>query len=130
MESPSSIDDYAEAPWLEITEVGLRFIREPTWEEYQQEWHKWELFHRLSTFALGDLLAYGEMRWGETYAQVAAATQLSVDYLRNIKYVCSKVPVHVRVTGLSFSHHQIVASIKDIFLAKTQSPSGLRPKYL
>lgn len=107
------VSNLAESSWLEITQVGLLITGEPTWDEYQEEWYKWELFHRLSAFALGDLLAYGERKWGETYAQVAARTHLSVDYLRNVKYVCSNVPIDVRVPGLSFSHHQVVASIRD-----------------
>lgn len=105
--------DVAKTSWCEITQVGLHITGKPTWDEYQEEFEKWEIVQRLSTFALGDLLSYGNLRWGETYAQVAASTRFTVEYLRNVKYVCSKVPLNIRNNRLSFAHHQAVASLKQ-----------------
>jgi len=99
--------------WYKITGVGLEVTGQPSWDEYQDEFIKWSLIHRASAFAIGDLLAYGERRWGETYAQVSALTTLSPEYLYNVKYVCEKVPYTRRHEGLSFSHHQAVAAVKD-----------------
>ena len=99
--------------WCEVTEVGLRVMREPTWDEYQQEWNKWEFIHSTSAWALGDLLAYGERTWGETYVQVAAHTKYSIGYLRNIQYVCSNVLMNNRRIELSMSHHQAAAKLES-----------------
>ncbi len=98
---------------FEISEVGLSVVGKPTFDQVQDEFLKWALVHRVSAFALGDLLTYSERRWGETYAQLSAITTLSPEYLYNVKYVCEKVPYSRRREKLSFSHHQAVASIKE-----------------
>jgi hypothetical protein len=99
--------------WCKVTGVGLSIVGKPTFDDVQFEFVKWALVHRVSAFALGDLLVYSERRWGETYAQLSAITTLSPEYLYNVKYVCEKVPFSRRNENLSFSHHQAVASIKD-----------------
>lgn len=103
-----------EESWCEATGVGLRVVREPTWDQYQQEWDKWEYVHSISAWVLGDLLAFGELVWGDTYVQVAANTKYSIGYLRNIQYVCSNVPMANRKEELSMSHHQTAAKLDDV----------------
>jgi hypothetical protein len=98
---------------FKISEVGLSVVGKPTFDQIQDEFIKWALVHRVSAFALGDLLVYSERRWGETYAQLSAITTLSPEYLYNVKYVCEKVPFNRRRESLSFSHHQAIASIKE-----------------
>ena len=99
--------------WCKVTGVGLSITGKPTFDDVQFEFVKWALVHRVSAFALGDLLVYSERRWGETYAQLSAITTLSPEYLYNVKYVCEKVPFNRRRENLSFSHHQAVASVKE-----------------
>ncbi len=103
----------ADPEWYKLTGKGLQISGRPSWDEYEEEFIKWAAIHRASAFAIGDLLVYGERRWGETYAQVSAVTTLAPEYLYNVKYVCEKVPFSRRNENLSFSHHQAVASIKE-----------------
>jgi N6-adenosine-specific RNA methylase IME4 len=85
-------------PTMSFSECGaeLRAIR---------QWHHGVLF------AIGDLLNYAELKWGETYAQLASDSGYNPQFLMNCKWVAAKFPVHERVPGLSFSHHQVVASL-------------------
>ena len=105
--------EVANPEWYKLTGKGLQISGRPSWDEYEEEFIKWAAIHRASAFAIGDLLVYGERRWGETYAQVSAVTTLAPEYLYNVKYVCEKVPFNRRHENLSFSHHQAVASIKE-----------------
>jgi len=95
--------------WCEITQVGLRVIREPTWDEFELEIWKWTAAHRLSAWAIADLLNYAERKWGETYAQAMDETGLSYGYLANIRSVASRISRKRRNPNLSFSHHAVVA---------------------
>ena len=105
--------EIADPEWCKVTEVGLSIVGKPTFDDVQYEFVKWALVHRVSAFALGDLLVYSERRWGETYAQLSSITTLSPEYLYNVKYVCEKVPFNRRRENLSFSHHQAVASVRE-----------------
>lgn len=61
---------------------------------------------------LGDLLNYGEARYGETYSQVLDATEYEYQTLANFKYVAGRIPPERRKKSLSFSHHVEVASLE------------------
>jgi DNA modification methylase len=62
-------------------------------------------------FWIGDLLAYGEQRWRETYAEMVEKTGYDLDTLRNLKWVASQVHVSQRRENLSFAHHKEVAKL-------------------
>lgn len=104
--------------WCELTEVGLSITGQPTWDEYQEQFEIMEVVNRASTLAIGDLLAYGEFRWGETYAQVSANTAYAPEYLSNLKYMCSRVPLLIRPLdpNITKSHYQAVASLETLEL--------------
>jgi hypothetical protein len=61
-----------------------------------------------STWWLGDLLRYGELKEVH-YAEIAEATGMAVGSLRNIASISGKVPPEVRVAGLPWRTHKVVA---------------------
>ena len=60
----------------------------------------------------GDLLNYGEARYGERYAQAEAVMGLDAGTLANIASVCSRVDPSRRREQLSFAHHAEVAKLE------------------
>jgi hypothetical protein len=64
-------------------------------------------------FWAGDLLLYGERRWGEhCYQAILETTGRSAERIRGAMWVCQKVKPELRRESLSFSHHSEVASAK------------------
>ena len=59
----------------------------------------------------GDVLNYGEHKYGETYSQAITVTQLSDSTLQGYKWVAGVFPIDTRRTDVSFSHHEAVASL-------------------
>lgn len=110
--------------WCEVSQVGLRVVRAPTWDEFELEVWRWTAAHRLSAWAIADLLNYAERKWGETYAQVMDETGLSYGYIANIRSVASKISRKRRNPRLSFSHHATVAYLppeeQDRWLAEAE----------
>ena len=61
---------------------------------------------------LGSWLSYGEEHWGqECYGALPDAPVHALESLRNFIWVHDNVPVHVRRSELSWSHHQIIAKL-------------------
>jgi hypothetical protein len=73
---------------------------------------------------LGDLLNYGESRYGEAYEREIETTGLSYQTIANIKSIAAKVELSRRRENLSFAHHAEVASLspadQDNFLDLAQ----------
>lgn len=82
-----------------------------------QKWYDamQELFAAQSSlnWLIGDGLNFGEVRFGEAYAQVAELTGWSYQHAADMKWVAGKVPHHVRSANLSWTHHRIVAALKS-----------------
>ena len=66
-----------------------------------------------SQFAVGDWINYGEARYGEKYAQALGLIPRDLKTLQNWVWVSKGVPLHVRVSGVSWSHHRAVASLSE-----------------
>lgn len=65
-----------------------------------------------SSFWIGDLVNFGERRYGERYAQAIDATGLRYGTIANYAYVCSRVAPSRRIPILSFAHHEAVAKLE------------------
>jgi lambda repressor-like predicted transcriptional regulator len=119
---------------VSLTSVGLTILEDlslPEWIELM------EMLVRLETafqFAIGDALIWGESTYGEKYSQAMESTGLSYQSLANMVWVAKKVPQHNRVSGLSWTHHRVVASLEpedqpgmlDYALNNGLSASGLQ----
>ncbi len=70
------------------------------------------VMNRSCMWWIGDWLVYGEGRFGDSFAQAAAATGLAEQTLLNRMSVCRNVKPEVRRVGLAFSVHAEVASCK------------------
>ena len=62
-------------------------------------------------FWLGDLLEFGERRFGDKYTAAIEATGLAEQTLTNAAYVARHVPIQRRRQDVPFSHHAEVASL-------------------
>ena len=72
-------------------------------QELVNSWHFWA----------GDLILYGDRRWGnDCYQAILDTTGRSAERIRGAMWVCQKVKPELRREGLSFSHHSEVAADK------------------
>jgi len=94
---------------LEISEVGARFTRNPTLEEWGYLTGRLVKAHFRMPFILGDLINYGASRWGDTYTQYIELTGHQYDTLASYAWVCRHVPYEIRRPDLTFEHHKSVA---------------------
>jgi hypothetical protein len=79
---------------------------------------------------LGDWLNFGQRNYGEKYTQALETTEYEYSTLRNAAYVAARVPKEIRRDKLSFSHHQVVASLEpgdqDVFLRQAEENGWTR----
>ncbi len=61
----------------------------------------------------GDALAYGERRYGDTYASAITESDYTYGTLRIAKLVAERIPLLCRHNNLSWSHHAEVAMCID-----------------
>jgi hypothetical protein len=71
---------------------------------------------------IGDLLVYGEARWGEMYDKMIERTGYEIRTLRTLKWVAGQIGPSRRRDDLTFAHHQEVAGLppdqQDAILAR------------
>lgn len=108
---PSS-DGAFDVPGLRWTRTSLEFTdTRITYDDcLKVAWALGRTFD-MTKWAIADLVNFSERRWGETYAQIAEATGRSPQGLMNITSVGRRVPQEIRRPELSFSHHEVVASL-------------------
>jgi site-specific DNA-methyltransferase (adenine-specific) len=98
----------------------------PTRDEWLQCLHYLMHLERHIHFWLGDLMVYGEDRWGEVVVRhMVEATGYHYETLRNLKWVASSVHVSRRRQTLSFAHHQEAAKLppaqQQLVLARAET---------
>jgi hypothetical protein len=96
---------------FELRLTGVIARRDATYEEWHAATEWVQKVEKVSPFWVGDLLAYGEHKYGEMYAQVLDATPYVYGTVANHAYVAKKVECSRRRENLSFSHHQEVAPL-------------------
>jgi hypothetical protein len=67
---------------------------------------------RCCQWTIGDWIRYGHAKFGERYAPAARITGYDVQTLMNMVHVASRFDVSRRRKGLSWSHHETVASLE------------------
>tara|TARA_R110000824_G_C15094258_1_gene665646 strand:+ start:108 stop:671 length:564 start_codon:yes stop_codon:yes gene_type:complete len=98
------------------TRTGATIKDNVTLEDFCTGISNCQALSNAATWALGDLISYGESRndWGEMYTQALDLTQKSYSTLTNAVYVSNAYPPEERVDGLSWSHHREIASLKNL----------------
>jgi hypothetical protein len=88
---------------------------EPTFEEWGQAMHTVAVLVRGIAFLVGDLIRYGEARFGEMAAQIIDARSWQPETVRVYKWLAENVPMENRMLdrGLSVKHHQIVGKLPE-----------------
>jgi hypothetical protein len=60
---------------------------------------------------VGDWINSANSEWGSTYEEAHNLTNMSIQRLTDIAYVCRNVDFSFRNEKLSFTHHQVIASL-------------------
>ena len=83
-----------------------------SWDAWVQKLQAVQLMAQGHQWWLGLLLDYGELRWGEKYAQAAEDTGYKPETCRKALYVYRRVQSGIRIPELEYSHHVIVAPLE------------------
>jgi DNA methylase len=113
-----------------LEERGLAPVGTPTREQWSECLDYLLRLERNIHFWIGDLLVFGERRWGQMYDEMIERTGYEPRTLRTLKWVASSVDIARRRDGLSFAHHQEAAGLspeqQDIVLAQAQNEGWTR----
>ena len=102
------------AEGVHLTTAGARIDGELTLESYLAAVERCTLLGNACSWALGDLLYYGEQaHWGEQYTQAQELTGRSYWSLTQCMRVSKAYPLEERVEGASWSHHRVALSMPD-----------------
>jgi hypothetical protein len=96
---------------FELTRTAAIAMCDATFDEWAATFKWCQAVEKASPFWVGDLVAYGEQKYGEMYAQAMDATRYSYGTLANAAYVARRVESSRRREHLSFGHHQEVAPL-------------------
>lgn len=91
--------------------VALHMPESMAFEDWQALGGTLQQMERSVMWWIGDWLRFGERKYGETYAQALDATGLSVEHLKNAKWVAGAYETSDRSDVLSWTHHQAAASL-------------------
>lgn len=100
---------------VSLSEQGVQIIGDIDIGEYCEAVGNVTKLSNACSWALGDLIAYGESRagWNEMYAQAMDETHLSFSTLQQRVRVSRAYVPEDRVEGLSWSHHREALAIKE-----------------
>jgi hypothetical protein len=100
------------APNGDVVILGCAFIGSPTFDDWLNFTGKVKTLRKGFPFIMGDLLAGGEARWGEKYAQAVDETDYDYDTLAAEKYTCEKIPLLRRRKQIThFSYYRELAPL-------------------
>jgi hypothetical protein len=94
---------------VEVTPTGLKITGRLSYDQWAEMMKGLQRAHRSMLWVLGDGFVYGEARFGEAFSQ--AIEDYSQESARNAMWVSARVEPVRRITVLSWSHHQQVASL-------------------
>jgi hypothetical protein len=114
---PAQPDAYALDPVrhgkFSFTSQGLLVDGSPSFEDWAQAMHTVAVMERGLAFLVGDLIRFGEERFGEMAAQVIDARSWRPETVRAYCWLAEKVPMENRMLdrGLTVKHHLAVAAL-------------------
>jgi hypothetical protein len=111
---------------LQLTDLGLTFSEDLSFEQWADVGRKIGQVARTSLFWVGDWLNYGQDRWNggnrfekmpddqrQRYEDAMKMTGLELATLQKASYVARQIPLSDRCADLTFSHHRLIARVKD-----------------
>jgi hypothetical protein len=93
------------------TDVSLTLAGDTTWEEWVAGLRLLGRMDRAIQWWIGDMVNWGEERFGERFAQGVEALGLAPHTVVNYAWVARAVPVSRRRELLTFEHHAVVAPL-------------------
>lgn len=118
-----------EAPALPgtVTEVGYQPAVSLTYDQWEFGFNFLRSINRSVMWYLGDMINYGESKWGEKYTQAMDASNYDYDTCYRAAYVASKFPHERRRSDLSWNHHRALVDLgperQDVLLDHAASES-------
>jgi N6-adenosine-specific RNA methylase IME4 len=94
---------------IELTSTGLILRNGLPYEQWEAIGIALQRLEQSIQFALGDWLNYGDVTYGEKYAQAIEQTEYSYSALTEYAWVSKHVQICSREQNLTFSHHKAVA---------------------
>jgi hypothetical protein len=98
--------------WYELHRTGIDIIREPTWDEWYSKVTEFIMVGKSVFWWIGDLLHYGEYKWGDKYLQALDETDYTHGTLRNMNWVAGAVDKSRRQDTVDPWKHMEVASLE------------------
>lgn len=123
--STPQISDY-----ITVSETGAEVSPDTPFEVWRQATESWISVSESVEIVVGDLLQFGEARYGDDFAQVIGRSERT---LSNWKSICSRVPRANRQAGLGISHLSAVKSLppqsqQDWLQKAAPESEGERPR--
>lgn len=93
------------------TRIGLRLSGTLSFDNWQRTGSQISKLADLSSWCLGDWLAYGECQYTSRYRRAVEIVGLNYQTLRNYAWVARRFDLSRRRDNLSFQHHMEVAKL-------------------
>jgi len=104
---------YPQVEGIVFTPTGVRFERELSLDDWGLLllWGQalWSAMGRCLPWIIGDILVYGEVRFGEDYAAYIEVTNRAEATLRKYAWRCRNVPYELRDDAIPLSVYDLVA---------------------
>jgi hypothetical protein len=101
------------SPKFSVDPTGIEFHEELSFDEWSNIGAKVVPMAKTIGFVVGDWINYGESRYGEKYVEALRETKMTLETLKQFSYVARNIEKCRRLHVLDWSHHQVVAKIKN-----------------
>jgi len=96
---------------VHVSDVGITFSADIDFDQWYRLMMTLQRLETAFQFGIGDVLNYGSIKYGEKYSQAMSATGYAYQSLANWAWVSKSIPIENRMSGLSWTHHRIAASL-------------------
>ena len=96
-------------PGVIVSPIGLEIDANLTEQQYNLIVGRLKFITSSATWMWGDILAFGERKYGSTYANALKDSNLEYGTLRDAKSVCSRIEITRRRVNLTYGHHREIA---------------------
>jgi hypothetical protein len=96
---------------FKLTATGLQVAGSPSFDQWYRAVVEAKALGACVLWVLGDLLTFGEQRYGEQYSQALEAADFADETLRVAAWVAKAFPPEKRVAPVPFSFYRTVAAL-------------------